>query len=166
MAVVNVKSAALTNRDATPRVPNLGAIDRAQMFAARGLATITSGDSAASVYRLCTIPSDAIVLAVWKSHPDIGTTTTADIGLYKTTRDGSAVVDADAFTAATVLNAGAVNKTDVGHGNLMTVANFEKRVWELLGLTADPFIDYDVCATLVGAADGTGALALEVEYVV
>jgi hypothetical protein len=60
------------------------------------------------------------------SAPDIGTTTTADVGLYKSTRDGGAVVDADFFKAAVVLNAGAIAKSEVVNGNVITLANSEK----------------------------------------
>jgi hypothetical protein len=166
MAVVTVKSTQITNRDASPRVLNNAYQAGGAKKTACGTVSIANGDSIASRYVHCTIPSNARISSVRKTHPDIGTTTAGDIGLYKTTQDGSAVVDADFFSAASVFNAGAVLATEVGFGNVLSAANAEKRVWEALGLTADPKISYDVCTTLTAAADAAGTLFLDVDYVI
>jgi hypothetical protein len=164
MAVVTTKSAAITNRDAIPAVLNMGGITKGAIKQALGVVAIANGDSAASKYLVSSIPSNAIVRSVKVSAPDIGTTTAADIGLYKSTADGSAVVDADFFKAAVALNAGAITKSEVVNGNIITVANMEKRVWEHLGLTTDPSLVYDVVLTLTGAADAAGSVAVEIDY--
>jgi hypothetical protein len=51
-------------------------------------------------------------------------------------------------------------------GNVLSAANAEKRIWEALGLTADPKIMYDVCTTLTAAADAAGTLFLDCDYVI
>lgn len=165
-AVVTVKSLLITNRDATPAVIKSRILQGATVHHCRGVVAIANGDSATSKYLFFAVPSNAVPISVRVTAPDIGTTTTMDIGLYKVTRDGSAVVDADAFTAAKVLNAGAIAKSESVAGNLQTVANSEKMLWELLGLTSDPQIPYDVVGTLVGAADAAGSVLIEMEYVV
>lgn len=166
MAVVTTKSTQITNRDATPRVLTSGYLAAAEVKHKRDIVTTVNGDSATSKYIYFTIPSNAVLISLRKNHPDIGTTTAGDIGLYQTTANGGAVVDADFFTAASVFNAGAVSKTEVGFGNVLTVANMNKRIWEALGLSADPKIDYDVVVTLTGAADAAAALQLEMDYAV
>lgn len=166
MAVVTVKSTQITNRDALPRVLNNPHQAGSNKRTVCGTVSIANGDSVGSRYIHCTIPSNARVSSVRKTHPDIGTTTAGDIGLYKTTADGGAVVDADFFSPASVFNAGAVLATEVGFGNVLSAANAEKRVWEALGLTADPKINYDVCTTLTGAADAAGTLFLDVDFVI
>ena len=166
MAVVTVKSKAITNRDSSPSVQNDAAYAKGRLEQFIGTCAVTSGDSTGSKYLMGSIPSNAIVGSVLVSAPDIGTTTTADIGLYKNTADGGAVVDADFFTAAFVLNAGAVKDSEAANGNIITLANSEKKVWELLGLTTDQCLVYDVVLTLVGAADGTGNVQLKVQYAV
>jgi len=165
MPVVTVKSAAITQRDANPRYLNAGRITRAAVQTAVGLVGITNGDSVGSKYIACSIPSNARVVSARLTAPDIGTTTAADFGLYRTTADGGAVVDADAFKAAVVLNAGAITKAEQLFGNIFTVANGEKPVWQVLGLSADPGIEYDVVLTLTGAADASGSVLVEVDYV-
>lgn len=161
MAVVVVKSGVITNRDAAPRVINNPAAAQAAVKGFLGTGVITSGNSVGSTYIIGSVPSNAVMRSLTISAPDIGTTTTADVGLYKTTDDGSAVVDADFFTAAVVLNAGAIADTSVLHGNVITLANGEKRLWDLLGLASDPGIMYDVVLTLAGAADGTGTVLVK-----
>lgn len=166
MAVVTVKSTQITNRDATPRVINNPRVTSGVKQMALDTAVITSGDSVGSTYRIAQVPSRAIVTAIRVSSPDIGTTTAADIGLYQTTLNGGAVVDADFFSSAVSLSGGAINKSDVTfESGVYTLANGAKPLWEALGLSADTGIDYDVTLTLTGAADATGTALVEIEYV-
>lgn len=164
MAVVTVKSKAITNRDATPRVINDAAYADIQIRQFIGAAAVANGDSVGSKYIMGQIPSNALVSSLFLNAPDIGTTTAADIGLYKTTADGGAVVDADFFKAAQALNAGPYTDVEVANGNVISLANSEKRVYELLGLTLDPNIKYDVVLTLTGAADAAGTVQLKCQY--
>jgi hypothetical protein len=166
MAVVTTKSTQITNRDATPSVLTNGRITRGDIMHARGVCTIVNGDSVASKFIFCSIPSNAVPISVRVSSPDIGTTTAGDVGLYRTTRDGGAVVDVDFFASALSLNGGALSKSEIVNeaAAIATPANGEKAVWELLGLSSDPGIIYDVVLTLTGAADAGGAVLLEVDY--
>lgn len=165
-AVVTVKSALITNRDATPAVLKSRILQGAPILHARAVLAIANGDSVGSKYLAFSLPSNAVPISVRISAPDIGTTTAADVGLYKATRDGGAVVDADFFKAAVVLNAGAIAKSEIVNGNVVTIALSEKMIWELLVLTADPSIPYDVALTLTGAADAAGTIIIECDYVV
>lgn len=168
MGVVTTKSAQITNRDASPRVLSNARIVKADVQHARAKVAIANGDSITSKLLFCSIPSNAIPISVRVSCPDIGTTTAADVGLYKTTADGGAVVDVDFFASALSLSGGALAKSEIVNENtaVATPANGEKTVWELLGLPADPCIMYDIVGTLTGAADGAGDVLLEVDYVI
>jgi hypothetical protein len=168
MAVVTVKSTQITNRDATPRVLSNSRIVKADVQHARGVVLITSGNTTASKYIACSIPSNAVPISVRVSAPDIGTTTAGDVGLYKNTGDGGAVVDVDFFASALSLSGGALSKSEIVNeaAAIATPANGEKPVWELLGLSADPGLIYDVVLTLTADADGTGSALFEVDYTV
>lgn len=170
MAVVAVKSNAVTNATAQPRVQNTNGIEGGEVFrAVNGLVSIASGDSVASTYRVGKIRSADFVDRIRIVSADIGTTTAADVGLYDllTATNGGTVVDADFFASAVSLNGGAVDSDitfeSAAAGGLYT--NGEKRVWECLGLSADPGKEYDVTLTLTGAADAAGTVLLRV-YVV
>lgn len=166
MAVVTVKSAAITNRDATPRVLNNSRVANAELMWTGGLVAIANGDSATSKYIICSLPSNAMLKSVRYSAPDIGTTTAFDLGFYRTTEDGGAVVDADAIASAVALNAGPYNQVEIINeaGAVLTVADREKPLWQILGLTADPKVQYDMVATLTGAADAAGSVMFDAEY--
>lgn len=168
MAVVTLKSTAITNATATPAVPNSANLVAGNLRESQGFAVIANGDSATSTYRLFRIRSADRVSLIRVYAPDIGTTTAGDLGLYRMNADGGAVVDADFFASALVLNGGALNGSDItfeaaAAGGL--IANAEKRVWEALGLTADPHLEYDVALTLTGAADAAGTVLVRMQYV-
>lgn len=166
-AVVTVKSSLITNRDAVPSVLKSRILQGAPILHARGVVAIANGDSVASKYLLFSLPSNAVPISLRVTCPDIGTTTVSDVGLYKTTRDGSAVVDADFFASALSLSGGALTKSEaLFESGVVTVANSEKMIWEHLALTADPQIPYDVVLTLTGAADAAGSVLVECDYVV
>lgn len=158
-AVVNKLSSALTNRDATPQVLNSQIVEKGTLRESQGFADIANGDSATSTYRLFSIRSSERLSQLLVYSPDIGTTTAGDVGLYETTKAGSAVVDVDFFASAVSLSGGALNGSDItfeaaAAGGL--IANAEKPVWQALGLTSDPGKEYDVVLTLTGAADAAG----------
>ena len=164
MAVVTVKSTQITNRDAVPRVNSNARSFAGTIEHATGACAITSGDSTGSKYLFCSVPSKAKPISVRVSAPDIGTTTTFDLGLYRTTADGGAVVSVAFFKAAVNVNSGAIAKSEQVNGNVVTLANAEKVIWEHLALASDPNVTYDVVGTLVGAADGTGTVQVEIDY--
>jgi len=165
MAVVAVKSTLITNADATPAVLNSPRVDGGFERIEVATAAITSGDSIDSTYRMFRVPSNAVMTDLRIYSPDIGTTTISDIGLYRTAKDGGAVVDADFFASALSLKDGAINGTDVLHESaVFSIANSGKELWDALGLTSDPSVFYDVAFTLTAAADATGTVKLIGRY--
>lgn len=168
MAVVALKSTAITNATATPPVPNSANVEKGKLRESQGFAVITNTDSIGSTYRLARIRSSDRVSQILLYSPDIGTTTAGDLGLYRTNPDGGAVVDVDFFASAQALNAGPYVGVDMtfeagAAGGLIT--NGEKRIWEALGLTADPFLEYDIVLTLTGAADASGTALFRFRFV-
>ena len=161
-------SQSITNRDATPRVLNNARLTGSVLMSATERVTMaTGGHGVGTIHRLFEIPSNAVISRVFFSAPDIGTTTAADIGLYRTTNDGAAVVDADFFASAQALNAGPYDNVDITRESaVITPANRFQPVWQILGLTADPNVKYDVALTMTGASDGTGSVDVTVQYTV
>jgi hypothetical protein len=165
MAVVNTKSTVITNADATTQTLNSKALSGAVVKCARGTVETANGDDIASVYRFCRLPSHAKVVRIELWSDDIGTTTIADFGLYRTAADGGAVVDADAFGSAVSLKDGAVAGTMIQHESAVYgVEDVEQSLWQIGGATSDPKVMYDMCATLTGAADAPGTITLVVTY--
>lgn len=163
MAVVTKKSLSITNRDSTPSKASDSNIVKGEVKQFIGVVAGANGDSIASKLLFGSIPSNARVGSLKLFCSAIAVSGAADFGLYRNTADGGAVVDADFFIAAQVLTA-ALNGTEIAHGNVATLANSEKKVWELLGLTSDPSLTYDVVATLTTALGGAGTVMLQGDY--
>lgn len=164
MAVVNTKSPGLTNRDGSPAILNSPAVNRAAIKNVKDQCALVSGDSIASVYRFVTVPSHARVNAVRLSNDAI-TTCAADIGVYRNTRDGAAVVSVAFFGSAVSLATAGYNTDVTNESTTNTIAKQTQPLWQALGFSADPQTTFDVCATLTAAAGSAGSVALSVDFV-
>ena len=162
MAVVTVKSSQVTAQDAGTMANSYTAGGR--LHSESDIASVANGDSIASVYRLVRIPSNARMSALSLFTTAI-TTCAGDVGLYQTAANGGAVVDADFFTAAQSLATASAGINVLG-GNVLAPANRTKRLWEALGLTADPMREYDVAVTLTAAAGSAGTIGVDATYCV
>ncbi len=174
MAVESVKSAVITNADATPIVLNNPAVANALLHEGVGTGELTATASIASIMRLVRVPSNARISRVLISCDAI-TSATADIGVYKALTEtgvAGAVVDVDHFASATAISAALVNSdlsheadaTDAGAG--FGLADVAKPLWSSLGLTTDPNIYYDIALTLTAAATAAGTVSMKVQYTV
>lgn len=171
MGVVTTKSGNITNRDAVPRVKNNAAIEGGALREICGSVEIATGDSSASKYILCSVPSNARISQLLVYSDDCGTATVLELGLWRTTADGGAVVDLDLFATGLDVHGGALSGVDVVHEAATTSTTFadiqymEKRLWEVLGLSSDPGIMYDIVAYCSTAADVGGTFAVKCRYV-
>jgi hypothetical protein len=166
MAVVNTKSTTITNLEASPIVLTNPLKSRGRLRESIETLETANGDDIGSKYRFLRVHSSWRISDVILDSDDIGTTTIADFGLYKTTGDGGAVVDADFFASAVSLKDGALANTNITkESGVIDIANSGKAVWEQLGLSTDPGLFYDVTATLTAAADAAGTITLRVRYV-
>lgn len=164
MAIVTVKSANITNIDAVPPrlVPAYTHNGRLREYV--GVAAFANGDSATSQYRLHRVRSNDRMSEMFIDCDAMGAGAAFKIGLYDVTAGGvvgAAVSDA-LFYPATV-QAAALAKFNTL--TAVTPANKEKRIWELLGLAADPQKEYDVVLTLTVATAAAGSLAVTARVV-
>lgn len=162
MAVVNVKSNLLTNRDTIPRINSPVHLIGGQIITQVATVEVTNGDSIASTFRLFQVPSNAIVdeLTIFC---DAITSAAADFGLYQTTDNGGAVVDADAYASAQTIATANVLGIQVMF-EARNIDKIENRVWQDASLTADSQRMYDIVATLTAAATATGTLSARLRY--
>ena len=165
MAVVNLKSQPITDRDAVPAVKGLSALQGGILKAVAATIEIATGNTNASTYHMFSLPSNAIVHSLKVYSDDMGANTVTNIGLHRNTVDGNAVVDADFFASALSLKDGALNGVDIlRESAVYAPEDIEKPLWEALGLASDPNVIYDVVATLTVTADTGGTLSLAAEY--
>ena len=168
MAVVTTKSTAITHLDATPIVQNTPQISRGRRSHSVATVAVANGDSISSQYRMCRVRSGDRITSL-SVYCGAITSAAANLGLYDI-NGGAAVVSptygsgaAACFASAQSL-ASALNGLNVTY-SVTTLAQVEKRVWELLGFTSDPGKEYDVVFTLTAAAAAAGQLALHMDSV-
>ena len=90
---------------------------------------------------------------------DAITSGAGDIGLYDTTENGGAVVDAD-FIASAQSIASALKNSDVTYEQ-QNIDQAQKMVGQVLGLSADPNKIYDIVMTLTAATTAAGTVVLK-----
>ncbi len=166
MATVSTLSTLITNRDASPRVISNSSISKGAMQMAAATVEIATADNIGSTYKMVSVPSNARIAQVLLSCDDSGSVGSADIGIYQTTSNGGAVKDADHFAAAKVFTTALANSDVTFSSGVYGVEDIEKPLWEALGLTSDPRIDYDVALTLTAAAESAATVSLQVVYVI
>lgn len=167
MATVSVSSTQITNRDASPRVRSNSRISRGPLLCSMGVCAASAADGPLSKYKLCSVPSNARVAQVLLTNTALGgSLSTANFGLYQTTDNGGAVVDEDFFGSTVALTTAQSNVdiTTEANGAGLGKDDMEKPLWEALGLSTDPKIDYDVVATVVAQVIDAGTVAVQVTY--
>lgn len=166
MAVVNRNSGAIANSVADPLVlnnPGQGLGVRKQI---NGVVTTAADDSATSVARFVRVPSNATNLQVMLSCADATTGGAINVGVYQTEDNGGAVVDADLFASAFVLTNGPYDHAELTfESGEYTLAESVLPLWQVLGLTSDPSIEYDIAQTITTDFNGgPTAMKLSVSF--
>ena len=162
MAVENLKTTSITNLDATPIIRANPWVHGGNSKQFSGTVEVSAAASIASTYRFFRVGSWMRPVQL-RLFCDALTAGAIDIGLARTAADGGAYVDQDFFASAVALGS-ALNGTDVTYeaatAASMDIANIEKRIWEVLALTSDPNLEYDVVATVTTAITATGTVSL------
>ncbi len=166
--MANVNSTWITNAVATPAVLTDAAKSVGMLREASSAATVSATQASGDTVRLVRVPSNARISQVLLSTGDATTAGAINIGIWQTSENGGAVVDADLFASALALTGGPfLNSDQTFESGEYTYAESAKPLWEVLGLSADSNREYDVVAqvsTTFDAADTT--IALKVRYVV
>lgn len=158
MGIVNTKSASVTNADATPPALSNRHRTGAPLYLATEAVAIAAGDDDGSVYRFFRVRSD-VVIACFEVYSDAVTDgTDFDLGVYQTAANGGAVVEKDLFADAQSLASALLTGTRIRFHDTTNspIQDHDMQLWECLGLSADPQIEYDICLTgnTVGSAAG------------
>lgn len=179
MAVVNLKSTLITNRDATPKVLTDASISGGDLRQAYGWVFTGSADSAASTYRLCQVPSNARLTSLSMINGALGSGCLLDVAVWYPTNvpiggasfipaaSSATLVSSSSFTTAIV-----GNTTNTTPSELVVTTNTrqgpnyqEMPLWQMLNLTADPEIFLDIGFSVNIAVATAGYLGLKATYI-
>jgi hypothetical protein len=169
---LTLKSVAITNREATPRVPNNpgNGGQSGLRCVSSYLASVTAALTITSVIRMVEVPAHAYVKQVWFQSLD-QTAGKFDVGVYRTNADGGAVVDVDLFAAALDC-ASAVAKADkMLTSTTLTIAKQHMPLWQAAAVASPgppPGTMYDIALTVVDTdvTTGTTPVAVEAYYTI
>ena len=175
MAVDHVKSATITNLDASPVV-----IGTAGEGAGAVLLSISSGDvigiAASSIdatYQFVRVPSNCKIKQLLFSS-EAQAVGTMDIGLYYAT-DGlgnrptsllvAATINRTLFAAAYSVAAASAQLDVLGISNSFSPLKRNQPLWQAAGLATDPGGNFDIVGSLATAlTTGTGKMGMTVNY--
>jgi hypothetical protein len=164
--MADLKSAHITNATATPIVKTNAVIGAGLMYEASGVVAPAADQADDTIMRMCRVPSNARISQVLLNAADATTGGAIDIGVYQTEANGGAVVDRDLFASALALTGGPFKNSDQTYeSDEYTVAESEKPLWEVLGLSADSQREYDICCVVETIFNGgPTSLGLKVRY--
>lgn len=173
MATVHLKSQAITDMEATPLVKQ-DVHDLYGRVRALGqtVALSATDDSAGSTYRFFRVHSSWQILSIQFYTTGIDASV-YDCGLYHTNNGPSAGAEADldlyadgvsGSTSAPAVpptaDAGGAIEMRFADANTANLGDFNNRVYEDLGLSADPGLEYDMALTTSTAGTVAGTLGL------
>lgn len=171
MATENVAGTFIKNVTATPPVPNTGYY-KGRVLRSWGSAKSTTGVDVGSCYGLTRIASRAVIHSVLWTCDALSTSVTMDLGVYSITNPfapvaaSKPVTDSQECFAADIDCSSALTRVDKVYTNssFMTTTKFGQPLWQILGLTVDPNVDYDVCATSTASMTAGGNMIVEIAY--
>lgn len=172
MAVVDLKSLTLTDLEAEPQVVNSVLHNHGRLRVKSDFLTSASGDDDLSLYRFFRVRSSDSIKSLQFRSEAIGSASGWDCGLY--TIDGGAEVDldlyADGFDPSTIVPVvphivaeGPYLELRFGDSATSILSDINNAVWQDLGLSTDPFLEYDVVVKAVTAGSG-GIISLMMFY--
>jgi hypothetical protein len=156
MPANNVKAAAVANADALPLVVNPAYLQNGPLKRFGATVEKASGDGDGSTFRLVRLRSGDVIHTLTLFNDALSGATNVSVGLYRPAAEGGAAVAAALFANGLSLASASSAGTPITF-SAGDIAGVNKRIWELLGLTADPQAEYDLTVTLntAGAAAGT-----------
>ena len=168
MAVANTKATNVTNPDSTPSKANPLHIHAARLYEIVGTVEVAAADSDNSVYRMARVHSSWRISSIEVFNDAITSGSVYDLGLYDTAENGGAVISGaqELFASDVTMVTARSTPTELTYEATATnIDKIEKRLWELLGLTADPGKWYDIAFTATTVGSGAGTISLRVRFV-
>ena len=171
--VYSTAAGAFDNVSTTISLPPVG-LGGARNRMAKGVIALATADfdTVGDQIALCVLPTIARVHSIGIQSDNLGTTVTANIGLYDTD-SARTVIDADAYASAVSIDAlsaptGTTSRNEFRWESATTDLNtIEQRVWEDGGVTSYPAKQWLLALTITVISSAVaGDLGFFVEYTI
>jgi len=147
------------------KLANPAFIQGAEVFQLVSIEEIAAADSDTSVYRIGTLPSNAIITNVEVNADAITAGTDYDLGLYEV-GVGGVVVDADVFADGVDMSSGFAAGSEANGLSAVAIDELNKTVYEHAGHTvATKKEGYDLAWTANTVGSAAGTLTTRVSYI-
>jgi hypothetical protein len=173
MAVANLKSKVISNRDATPVVLTDAIVAKGDLHETIGVErTNAASIDAGSTIKLVSVPSSARLSDMHYFMQSLGTSALDIAAWYPTTPPaalavtGGALISSSAFvTNIQGVDTGIAPTDGMGTITQQSVVRRSQPLWQNLGLTSDPMCDIDLGFTVRTATAVQGYVGLRARYV-
>lgn len=167
MGTSALKTTSITNLDAQPAIRANSWINGQSGKSYVGRILAVTADDTSSTYRFFRIGSWMRCHSLVLFCDALSTSAAVNVGLW--TPNGGAVVDADFFASAVVVSS-ALNASNITYESANAASNMglpvaEQRIWEVMGLSADPVLEYDVVIQPTSAITAGGNIVLNANFV-
>jgi hypothetical protein len=135
-----------------------GVLRAAEVRRINSVIQITTGDSANSIHRVGSAPSDAIIDPRSRYYHEATGLTDFDVGIYHP--NGGAVISADCLVNGDDVSAAG----DESVLKSVATANLNKRLWEIAGLSSNPGGELDIVATQKAGTADTKVIVFKIDY--
>lgn len=163
--MANKSSTQVTNADAQPKVLNSNKVHAGVLQESVAVIAKEAGDTDTHVFRFMRVRSSDRVSAILIAGDALSGATDVDVGLYRTTKDGGAEVDADLFYDGISIASAADFTTRTRDTATFGIEKAEQAIWQLLGLSADPGLEYDLTLLFNTGGSAAGDIAIKYQYV-
>ena len=126
---------------------------------------ITNGNSIASIYRICEVPSNFIPVSGEITCDAITSVDDADLGLYENAENGGAVIDVDALMDGGDLSSALAPGAGLSPISAVTIANQNAALYTLAGDVSSERQTYVLALTINKAATATGNVIVRLKLV-
>jgi hypothetical protein len=181
MAITNLKSNQITNRDATPKILTDAGIGQGSLNHSQDWIYSSGSDSAGSQWRICQVPSESFLWNIEYMNAALGSGCVLDIAAWYPTNFQSGggaflaqsltttLISSNAFSAQITGNTANATFTS-GLSNTAT-GNYSginylltQPLWQVLGLSSDPQCDIDVGFSVRLAVASAGYVGMKCTF--
>ena len=160
--MADIRSELVTNYEATPRLHSPAHLSGARLRRIAATVEKGSGDGNGSKVFLCPVWSGWSIQSIRLFNDPLSGATSVDLGIYDV--DGSTAVDADVYATAMNIAAGSTVGVEQAF-EARDIDQVGQRVWEDLGLSADPNRWYYLALTGTTFGTAAGTISALIAYV-
>ena len=126
---------------------------------------ITNGDSIASIYRICEVPSNFIPVGGEITCSAVTGVNDADLGLYENAENGGAVLDVDALVDGADLTSALAPGSGLSPISAVAIANQNAALYTLVSDVSSERQTYVLALTINAAATADGTVIVRLKLV-